>query len=153
MNRSLKALKKENILIINNETLLSLPVLTTQNAMGSYRMLHDVHDVLNQVCHRLKAANPFEKKNDYTTLYSSDYRSSKDPTRWKVKIGAHQSLSKETGFEEIKEVKNVILHPKYWGKTELGVLAQPPHYDVGELKVIQGTIITRDARHLLSTKM
>ena len=35
----LKLSKKENILIINNETLLSLPVLTTKNALGSYRMM------------------------------------------------------------------------------------------------------------------
>lgn len=67
-----------------------------------------------------------------STLYSIDYRSSTDPTRWKVKLGAHQTESKQTGFEQVREVKNIILHPRYWGKTEDGVLVQPPDYDVGE---------------------
>ncbi|XP_078349416.1 serine protease 33-like [Oculina patagonica] len=65
----------------------------------------------------------------------TDYRSSTDPTRWKVKLGAHPTASKETRFEEIREVKNIILHPKYWGKTEHGVLVQPPDYDVALLEL------------------
>ncbi|KAJ7373385.1 hypothetical protein OS493_012978 [Desmophyllum pertusum] len=46
----------------------------------------------------------------------TDYRSSTDPTRWKVKLGAHQTESKQTGFEQVREVKNIILHPRYWGQ-------------------------------------
>ena len=38
----------------------------------------------------------------------------------------------ETEFEETREVKSIIMHPKYWGKTEQGALVQPPDYDVGE---------------------
>ena len=63
--------------------------------------------------------------------FPADYRSSTDPSRWKVKLGAHQ-IPTETEFEETREVKNIIMHPKYRSKTELGVLVQPPDYDVGE---------------------
>lgn len=34
----------------------------------------------------------------------------------------------------MRGVKNIIVHPKYWGKTVQGVLIQPPDYDVGESK-------------------
>ena len=64
-------------------------------------------------------------------LLPADYRSSTDPSRWKVKLGAHQ-IPSETEFEETREVKSIIMHPKYWGKTEQGALVQPPDYDVGE---------------------
>lgn len=80
-----------------------------------------------------KTANVFEKAL-FLLCFPSDYRSSTDPTRWKVKLGAHQ-IATETEFEEIREVKNIIMHPKYWGKTEHGVLVQPPDYDVGEWKI------------------
>ena len=71
------------------------------------------------------------ERNDVFNFFLADYRSSTDPTRWKVKLGAHQ-IPTETEFEETRDVKNIIMHPKYWGKTEQGVLVQPPDYDVGE---------------------
>ena len=71
------------------------------------------------------------KETMFLLCFPVDYRSSKDPTRWKVKLGAHQIYT-ETEFEETREVKNIVMHPKYWGKTDHGVLVQPPDYDVGE---------------------
>lgn len=65
----------------------------------------------------------------------TDYRSSKDPTRWKVKLGSHHIASKVTRFEQVREINEIILHPKYNGKTENGVLVQPPGYDIALLQL------------------
>ena len=34
-------------------------------------------------------------------------------------------------FEQVRRVNKIIMHPRYYGKTEDGVLVQPPDYDVG----------------------
>jgi len=86
---------------------------------------------LRPVYRAAKTAYVTKRKRCFLLCFPADYRSSTDPTRWKVKLGAHQ-IPSETEFEETREVKNIIMHPKYWGKTEQGVLVQPPDYDVGE---------------------
>lgn len=65
----------------------------------------------------------------------TDYRSTKDPTRWKVKLGTDPLSSESINFEQVRGVKNIILHPNYWGKTVQGVLIQPPDYDVALLEL------------------
>lgn len=65
----------------------------------------------------------------------TDYRSTKDPTRWKVKLGANPLSSESKEFQQVRGVKNIIVHPKYWGKTVQGVLIQPPDYDVALLEL------------------
>ena len=55
----------------------------------------------------------------------------KDPSRWKVKLGSHQTVHKKRIFEQERGVNKITMHPRYYGKTEDGVLVQPPDYDVG----------------------
>ena len=64
--------------------------------------------------------------------FCTDYRSSTDPRRWRVKLGGVQTESETKGFEQVREVKRVFLHPLYREKTQHGVLVQPPDFDVGE---------------------